>query len=619
MATLSQRSSTADGTVESGPAVNWNSTRAGTGLSANTSNAEDTILATLSGANHTTRQAFFDFDTSSLTAGATVSAAVLTLYGNGNVEADTNNTNLSARIYDWSSGGLTTADYRDGTAAAWTGLSVFATFDVGSWNQTDTVANNFTSDAGAPALVSKTATTYIIVANDRIGNSTAPTGANQVATYFADETGTASDPLLTVTYTVVTNVSITSVTATATAEAPLPTPVIAPDSVTATATSAANAPTMNHSLDSVAAIATAAAQLPVPVIAVDSVAATATADAQIPVIDTGGGGTDATVTSETATATATANAPTMDHTLDSVTATATAQGETPTPTVAPNAETATATASAESPTMDHALDSVTATSTAEANAPGMSLAENSVTATASAEAHSPTPSIAVDGITATATAEAHAPGMSLAENSVTATATAEAHAPIPTIEISSETATATAQAHAPTLLVVPGPAEIDIDFHQTYRVRLHLPNVADGTVEIGKTYDLTLAEITPEHAIELGIGNTYALEITMSNETCYVGTAMTSTATFTTVDGGTAVDPTAIQAKWKRDGGAGVAGRLTPYIYGTDAEIVKDSTGVYHIALTADAEGVWTVAWKGTGAAVVVNQDTFRAIPSIFD
>jgi hypothetical protein len=201
MATLSQRSSTADGTVESGPAVNWNSTRAGTGLSANTSNAEDTILATLSGANHTTRQAFFDFDTSSLTAGATVSAAVLTLYGNGNVEADTNNTNLSARIYDWSSGGLTTADYRDGTAAAWTGLSVFATFDVGSWNQTDTVANNFTSDAGAPALVSKTATTYIIVANDRIGNSTAPTGANQVATYFADETGTASDPLLTVTYT----------------------------------------------------------------------------------------------------------------------------------------------------------------------------------------------------------------------------------------------------------------------------------------------------------------------------------------------------------------------------------------------------------------------------------
>ena len=48
----------------------------------------------------------------------------------------------------------------------------------------------------------------------------------------------------------------------------------------------------------------------------------------------------------------------------------------------------------------------------------------------------------------------------------------------------------------------------------------------------------------------------------------------------------------------------------TTWIYGIDAAIVKDSTGVYHADLdTTSAVGIWRYRWDG-GAAMVFGQFT---------
>lgn len=54
------------------------------------------------------------------------------------------------------------------------------------------------------------------------------------------------------------------------------------------------------------------------------------------------------------------------------------------------------------------------------------------------------------------------------------------------------------------------------------------------------------------------------------------------------------------------------AGVATTYIYGTDAELVRDSTGVYHIDVTFTTAGDWTVEGHGTGAVTAATSQTFR-------
>lgn len=349
---------------------------------------------------------------------------------------------------------------------------------------------------------------------------------------------------------------------------------------------------VNVSITSVTATATATANAPTPTVAPNSV---------------------------TATATATANAPTMDHSLNAVTATAVAAANNPVPALLIDSVQATATGAANSPTPALGPEAVTATSSAVANAPGTSLSLGSTTATATATAHEPSPTIAVNGVTAEAAATANAPTTFHELNSVAATATATANAPTPTLLTLSVTATATAEANAPTLFVLSGPAQVEIDIG-SYRVTVHLPNTADATVEIGNTYALQIAEIVDKDALALGIADTYRLEITMSSEESFVGTAKSVTGTFTVVDGGAAVDPTTVTAKAVGNNGNGPADQPAgSYVYGTDAEVTKSATGIYVLTFTPDREGDWTVAFKGTGTAAVVNQDKFYAKASIFD
>lgn len=60
-------------------------------------------------------------------------------------------------------------------------------------------------------------------------------------------------------------------------------------------------------------------------------------------------------------------------------------------------------------------------------------------------------------------------------------------------------------------------------------------------------------------------------------------------------------------------------GEETRYEYGTDVEVVKDSTGVYHVDVTLEQSGDWYVRWEATGAVITAGDQVVRVEPSPFD
>ncbi len=75
---------------------------------------------------------------------------------------------------------------------------------------------------------------------------------------------------------------------------------------------------------------------------------------------------------------------------------------------------------------------------------------------------------------------------------------------------------------------------------------------------------------------------------------------------------GVATDPTTVTCKVKDP-----SGNVTTYVYGTDAALVKDSTGNYHVDVTTDENKQWYFRFEGTGACVAVEESSFR-VNSVF-
>lgn len=70
--------------------------------------------------------------------------------------------------------------------------------------------------------------------------------------------------------------------------------------------------------------------------------------------------------------------------------------------------------------------------------------------------------------------------------------------------------------------------------------------------------------------------------------------------------GSTLTDPTAVSLTVREPDGTS-----TTLTYGDDAELVKDSTGTYHADIVADALGLWTWKWEGTGTAAGIDEGDF--------
>jgi hypothetical protein len=58
------------------------------------------------------------------------------------------------------------------------------------------------------------------------------------------------------------------------------------------------------------------------------------------------------------------------------------------------------------------------------------------------------------------------------------------------------------------------------------------------------------------------------------------------------------VDPTTLTAKISNP-----SGTVTTYVYGADAQLVRESLGVFYVDVSLTAPGTWLVAFVGTGVA----------------
>ena len=71
-------------------------------------------------------------------------------------------------------------------------------------------------------------------------------------------------------------------------------------------------------------------------------------------------------------------------------------------------------------------------------------------------------------------------------------------------------------------------------------------------------------------------------------------------------------DPTAVNLSFRTP-----AGVTTTYIYSTDAELVKDTTGKYHVDIDANESGVWYYRFFSTGTGQAAEERQFVVRPAV--
>ena len=91
-----------------------------------------------------------------------------------------------------------------------------------------------------------------------------------------------------------------------------------------------------------------------------------------------------------------------------------------------------------------------------------------------------------------------------------------------------------------------------------------------------------------------------------------LGDMVRCSAAFT--ENGAAVDPTTVTFQVRRQ----PAGTITTYVSG-DPELVKDSTGNYHVDYEPDHVGDWCYRFAGTTTYVCAAERAFRIRSSCFD
>ena len=90
-----------------------------------------------------------------------------------------------------------------------------------------------------------------------------------------------------------------------------------------------------------------------------------------------------------------------------------------------------------------------------------------------------------------------------------------------------------------------------------------------------------------------------------------VGDLVRCSAVFTDY-AGAVLDPTVVKFRFIKPSGS-----ITRYTYGTDAQLVKDSVGHYHVDVSVDATGEWKYRWQSTGVGQAAEESAFFVRESV--
>lgn len=85
-----------------------------------------------------------------------------------------------------------------------------------------------------------------------------------------------------------------------------------------------------------------------------------------------------------------------------------------------------------------------------------------------------------------------------------------------------------------------------------------------------------------------------------------IGALVRSSAVFRDANTEAVIDPTVVLFRARKPNGTVIS-----YTYLTDAQLVKDSTGNYHVDLNADASAIWRCRWYSTGTGQAAAEDEF--------
>lgn len=92
-----------------------------------------------------------------------------------------------------------------------------------------------------------------------------------------------------------------------------------------------------------------------------------------------------------------------------------------------------------------------------------------------------------------------------------------------------------------------------------------------------------------------------------------VGDLVETIGRFFDRDDVTPLDPTTVSLSYRKLGGS-----VTTLVYGTDAAVVKVSTGVYRCDISAASSGRWFYRWHSTGTGQGSEEVEFYVRPSQF-
>jgi len=58
------------------------------------------------------------------------------------------------------------------------------------------------------------------------------------------------------------------------------------------------------------------------------------------------------------------------------------------------------------------------------------------------------------------------------------------------------------------------------------------------------------------------------------------------------------------------------SGNITSYVYGTDSELVQESTGNYYADYLIDESGIWKYQWISTGTLPSMEEGSWPVVPN---